>query len=76
MTTATITKTIEKVKNQDAKFSLGFKRLVSLPARVRKSFALASNIETNWDGRKAHDNQVSFLESLNDSEFINWLKTA
>ena len=75
MNKATITKTIKKV-NSEKEYSLGFIRLMALPARVKKSFDLASNLETNWDGKKALENQKRFLEGLTNQEFINWLKTA
>jgi hypothetical protein len=76
MTIATITKTLKKVEVQQKEYSLGFRRLTVLPARVRKSFDLAANLKTNWDGKKALDNQKSFLGGLTEQEYINWLKLA
>lgn len=76
MNTATITKVLKKVENESSEYSLGFKRLVALPSRVRKSFDLAANLETNFDGQKALNNQKKFLGSLTEKEFINWLKIA
>jgi hypothetical protein len=76
MNTATITKVLKKVENASSEYSLGFRRLTSLPARIKKSFDLAANLETNFDGQKALNNQKAFLESLTEKEFINWLKIA
>jgi len=76
MNGSTITKTLSKVNNESKEYSLGFRRLVSLPSRVKKHFDLAANLETNWDGKKALENQKTFLENLTEQEFINWLKLA
>jgi len=74
MKTAIITKTLKKIQTQPSEYSLGFKRLVVLPVRVRRQFDLASNLNTNWDAKKAFDNQIDFLENLTNDEYINWLK--
>lgn len=76
MTTATITKTLKKVEAESKEYSLGFRRLTVLPVRVRRAFDLAANLETNWDGRKALENQKNFLGGLTEQEYINWLKLA
>jgi len=76
MTTATITKTLKKVNAESKEYSLGFRRLIALPVRVRRAFNLAANLETNWDGRKALENQKNFLGGLTEQEYINWLKLA
>ena len=69
-----ITKTLKKVEQQPSEYSLGFRRLEALPNRVRFNFGLASNLKNNWDGAKAHEEQLSFLEGLTEQEFINWMK--
>ena len=76
MTSATITKTLKKVNNESKEYSLGFRRLSALPVRVKRAFDLAANLDTNWDGRKALENQKTFLGGLTEQEYINWLKTA
>lgn len=76
MTTATITKTLKKVEAESKEYSLGFRRLTVLPVRVRRGFDLAANLETNWDGRKALENQKAFLGGLTEQEYINWLRLA
>ena len=76
MNNSTITKTLKKVNANSKEYSLGFSRLYALPRKVKRAFDLAANLQTNWDGRKALDNQTTFLESLTDQEYINWLKTA
>jgi hypothetical protein len=76
MTIAVITKTLEKVSAQPTLYSLGFRRLTVLPVRVKRAFDLVANLETNWDGKKALDNQKAFLGGLTDEEFINWLKVS
>lgn len=75
MNNATITKTLNKVESEK-EYPLGFRRLMALPRRVKRAFDLAANLESNWDGKKALQNQKSFLEGLSQQEFINWLKTA
>lgn len=84
MNKATITKILNKVNttielsktDSFYKACLGFHRLSALPVRVRRKFDLAANLETKWNSPKALENQKTFLGSLNDSEFINWLKLA
>ena len=76
MNKATVTKTLKKVENQPTYYSLGFKRLVSLPVRVRKVFDLSANLKTSWDSEKAHLSQKEFLEGLTVKEFSDWLKFA
>lgn len=76
MTTATITKTLKKLENQPREYSLGFRRLIVLPVRVRRAFDLAANLKTNWDRKEALENQKTFLGSLTNDEYKNWLKTA
>lgn len=75
MNNATITKTLKKVEKMSKEYSLGFRRLHVLPLRVRKNFDIAANLETNWDGKKAQQNQKDFLGGLTQQEFINWLST-
>lgn len=72
MTKATITKTLNKVKNQPSNYSLGFRRWSCLPNRVIKNMIHLCVIkgETNTDSVKL------FLNELTDSEFINWLRLA
>jgi hypothetical protein len=71
MTTQIITKTLAKVNAQPTEYSLGFKRLTVLPLRVRKHFDLASNLETNFDGKKALENQKNFLADSFTKGIIN-----
>lgn len=84
MTNSAITRVLNKIKKEDKlaltndfyKCSLGFRRLSCLPTRVRRAYDLAANLETNWDGVKAAENQKNFLGSLTNEEFVNWLKLA
>lgn len=70
MTNATITKTLAKVNNEPTIYSLGFRRLTSLPRRVRGNINLACVLkgETNDNSMK------DFLHNLTEQEFITWLK--
>ena len=72
MTNSTITKTLKKVQNQPKEYSLGFRRLTVLPARVRKNLNLACimNGETNNNSIK------EYLNNLTEQEYINGLKLA
>ena len=72
MTNTTITKTLKKVAEQPINYSLGFKRLTVLPARVRKKINLACVLkgETNDNSMK------EYLNGLTEQEYINWLKLA
>jgi hypothetical protein len=72
MTTATITKTLAKVNDQPAEYSTGFKRLTSLPLRVRHNVILACVLK----GENNDNSMKDFLNNLTEQEFINWLKLA
>lgn len=72
MKTAEITKTVNKVNNQPAEYSLGFKRLTVLPVRVRRSINLACVLK----GESNDNSMKEFLNTLTEQEFINWLKLA
>lgn len=74
MNEASITKILKKIDNEPREYSLGFKRLTVLPNRVRKNFGIACVLRGD-KLNEVHKNQVSFLESLTDQEYINWLKT-
>ena len=72
MTTATITKTLLKVNEQPNNYSLGFKRITSLPVRVRRNINLACIMK----GENNDNSMKNFLNSLTEQEFVNWLKLA
>ena len=75
MNKSAITKTLNEVEKLTAQYSLGFARIHALPKRVRNNLNLASLL--NGVGTKdAHHQQKDFLESLSESEFLNWLKIA
>ena len=72
MKAAVITKTIEKVNAQPSEYTLGFRRLISLPQRVRRNINTACVIN-------GESNTLSFQQLLNEmteKEFINFLKLA
>ena len=62
MVQSEITILLREIEEQPKEYSLGFKRLISLPKRVRRSFDLEENIKANWESGKAHQNQKLFLE--------------
>ena len=72
MTKATITKTLETVNSQPTEYSLGFRRLTSLPVRVRRNINLACVLK----GENNDNSMKEFLNTLTEQEFINWLKLA
>jgi hypothetical protein len=72
MNAATITKTLTKVNGQPSEYSLGFKRLTSLPVRVRRNVNLACVLK----GESNDNSMKEFLNNLTEQEFINWLKVA
>jgi hypothetical protein len=78
MTTATITKTINKLnsnlESEIGKASLGFKRFFVLPTRVRLALDLAIYLETT--DLTTHQQKVDFFEALSEQEYINYLKLA
>jgi len=84
MTQAVITKALNQLMNNIElgktnsayDWSLGYHRLSVLPCRVKRNYDLAANLQTNWDGKKAFDNQIDFLGGLTDQEFINWMRLA
>ena len=69
MTESVITKTLKKVGEQSEIYSIGFKRLTSLPVRVRKNINLACILK----GESNDDSMKKFLGDLTDGEFILWL---
>ena len=71
MTTSAITKTIKKVEKLPTTYSLGFRRLSSLPLRVRKNI----NTTCVLKGEKSDKSFQDYLNRLSDDEFKNWLKT-
>tara|TARA_R110000851_G_scaffold141057_3_gene278647 strand:+ start:2016 stop:2252 length:237 start_codon:yes stop_codon:yes gene_type:complete len=78
MTTATITKTINKLNSnleaEIGKASLGFKRFFVLPTRVRRALDLAIYLETK--DLNTHQKKVDFFEAMSEQEYINYLKLA
>jgi hypothetical protein len=72
MTSATITKILDKVNTQPSEYSLGFRRLTSLPLRVRKNINLACILK----GGSNDNSMKDYLNNLTENEFINWLKVA
>jgi hypothetical protein len=70
MKTASITKVLKKVNLESSIYSLGFKRLTSLPKHLRQKINLSCVLK----GESNDKSMQSFLGSLNDQEFINWLK--
>lgn len=72
MTKATITKTLAKVNAESKIYSLGFRRLISLPLRVRQNINLACVLK----GENDNNSMKEFLHNLSEQEFINWLKNA
>ena len=75
MNAATITKTLNKVaayKAENTEYSLGFCRLTSLSRKAKKAFDLACLLD-GMDVNEIHKKQKSFLQSLSEQEFKNWL---
>jgi len=72
MTTSTITKVIKKVKQLPNTYSLGFRRLTSLPLRVRKNINITCILKGEQSDRSFQD----YLNNLSDDAFIDFLKTA
>jgi hypothetical protein len=72
MTSATITKILNKVNAQPSECSLGFRRLTVLPLRVRKNINLACILK----GESNDNSMKEYLNNLTENEFINWLKVA
>ena len=70
MTNAAITKTLAKVSTQRAEYSLGFRRLLSLPESVRADINMACILRGESDSTSVKD----FLNGLTEIEFADWLK--
>ena len=75
MNKSAITKTFNKAQNLTAQYSLGFARLHALPVRVRSALNTALLLD-GIDSKEIHQKQKAFMESMNDSEFKNWLTLA
>jgi hypothetical protein len=69
MTTSIITKVLNSVNNQPSNYSIGFRRLTSLPKRVRENINLACILK----GESNNNSMKLFLNELTELEFINWL---
>lgn len=72
MTTTTITKTLSAVNSLPSEYSLGFRRLTSLPVRVRKNINLACILK----GESNNELMKDFLNNLSEKEFILWMANA
>lgn len=72
MTTASITKTINKVKAQPAEYSMGFKRFTSLPENIHQKMALACVLR----GESNKESMKKLFDGMTDQQFINWMKLA
>lgn len=72
MNASNITKVLNKVNNQPAEYSLGFRRLTSLPVRVRESI----NLSCVMRGENNDNSMKTFLNNLTEQEFVNWLALA
>ncbi len=74
MKASSITKTLKKKQLQDNKMSLGFRRYLVLPNRVRKNIQLAHFLKTgstNW-----HSATVEFFQEMSQEEYLAYLKQA
>lgn len=72
MNKTTITKVLKKIESDNENYSIGFKRLMALPAKTRKGMgakAIYDGVEINEVTAKCK----AFLESLTESEFKNWM---
>lgn len=72
MTASTITKTLDKVNSRSSKYSLGFRRLTSLPKRVRRDINLACVLR----GESNDSSMIEYFNNLTEQEYVNWLKIA
>lgn len=72
MTTAQITKTLNKVIAQPKEYSIGFRRLSVLPVRVITNINLACILK----GENNTNSMLDFFNTLTDEQYINWLKLA
>lgn len=67
-----ITLVLNKISTQSPEYSIGFRRLSSLPIRVRTNINLACVLK----GEENDNSMKEFLNELSEEEFINWLKVA
>lgn len=78
MTTASITKTLNKLNSNleatHGKCTLGSKRFFALPVRVARALDLSIYLETK--STNTWSNKISFLENMTEKEYINYLKLA
>lgn len=73
MTNAVITKTLEKINNEPKEYSLGFRRYICLPQRVKRNIFIACCCIKGEDNINS---MKQFLNDLTEQEFINWMKLA
>jgi hypothetical protein len=72
MTSSTITKTLKKVSIDDDKYSVGFRRMQALPARVIKNIQLSCIMK----GENNTNSVQEVFNNMTEKEFINYLKLA
>ena len=73
MKTATITKVLKSKELNNKNYSLGFRRYDALPNRVKKSTSLFYMLKEGVT--TGHDVMIGAFEKMNDSEYLEFLKT-
>ena len=71
MTNSAITKILNKEVLKDSSMSLGFRRFLILPNRVKTNIKKAYLIETG--SIDSHDHIVSFFGAMTEKEYKNYL---
>ncbi len=71
MNASTITKVLNKSKENEIIYTLGFRRLLALPVLVRKNVSLGCILR----GEHNQESIKSIFNNMTEQEFINWLKS-
>lgn len=74
MTNSVITTILKKPDFFDLNMSLGFRRFIILPSRVRNNLMLAHYLETK--STDCHNRIVSFFQAMTIEEYHTYLKSA
>jgi hypothetical protein len=70
MKNETIIKVFRNFKKQPKKYSLGFKRLVSLPKDIRHKISISCMLKGEFN-----DHSVKFkLDKMTNQEYVNWMR--
>lgn len=70
----TATEIFAAIANCSENFSIGYRRLVFLPAKIRTDMGRAAILLHDASASDVHSFSKEFLAKLSDAEYFSWLK--